>query len=301
VPTALVVQEAHYDPWGLELAPLGYNAPQNAEDRFKFNGGSERETGLGLHWDETPFRPYDAQLGRFHGIDALADMFPGITPMHFGYNNPVLFNDPSGLKANGPCPCPTTRGDCPCENQPPAPPLSQQKGSQTGGWIDVNPNMAASMLGIGPGQHPFSSNGDGIEQKHSPPMVGIWGPSNQFERWTNTLLGKEYLNKAHDFYRNNLHRLLLRYCDGGTVYFILYGKHPDDNYIVQTFTNTTAVAVVEGGFDLFGMLVWAEATTLHPPDQDVELELGQKTAVGFPAKKYRDAFLMAYPKFMRFF
>ncbi|MCU0450762.1 MAG: hypothetical protein MUC97_13125 [Bernardetiaceae bacterium] len=52
--------------------------------------------------EQTPFRPYDAQLGRFHGIDLLADMFPGITPMHFGYNNrrravPVMFNDPTGL------------------------------------------------------------------------------------------------------------------------------------------------------------------------------------------------------------
>jgi hypothetical protein len=54
-----------------------------------------------LHWDETPFRPYDAQLGRFHGVDLLADMFPGITPMHFGYNNPVMFNDPTGLAAEG--------------------------------------------------------------------------------------------------------------------------------------------------------------------------------------------------------
>jgi hypothetical protein len=99
VPTALVVQEAHYDPWGLELAPLGMSL-QNPS-RELFNGGSERERGLSsltdLHWDETPFRPYDAQLGRFHGVDLLADMFPGITPMHFGYNNPVLFNDPSGL------------------------------------------------------------------------------------------------------------------------------------------------------------------------------------------------------------
>jgi hypothetical protein len=36
-------------------------------------------------------------LGRFHGIDALAEMFPGITPMHFGLNDPIQFNDPMGL------------------------------------------------------------------------------------------------------------------------------------------------------------------------------------------------------------
>jgi hypothetical protein len=104
-------------PWGLEdcasaLAPLGYNAPQNAEDRFKtarlrFNGGSERETGLGLHWDcasadETPFRPYDAQLGRFHGVDLLAEIMPSWTPMHFGFNDPISQNDPTGLSPQPP-------------------------------------------------------------------------------------------------------------------------------------------------------------------------------------------------------
>ncbi len=75
MPTALVVQEAHrrravYDPWGLELAPLGLSLPNPSRELF--NGGSERERGLSsltdLHWDcasadETPFRPYDAQLG----------------------------------------------------------------------------------------------------------------------------------------------------------------------------------------------------------------------------------------------
>jgi hypothetical protein len=71
--------------------------------RELFNGGSERERGLSsltdLHWDETPFRPYDAQLGRFWGIDRLADQEgqESWTPMHFGFNNPVMLNDPTGL------------------------------------------------------------------------------------------------------------------------------------------------------------------------------------------------------------
>jgi hypothetical protein len=46
---------------------------------------------------DTPFRSYDAQLGRFHQIDPLADLAPGINPYRFGFNNPISLNDPTGL------------------------------------------------------------------------------------------------------------------------------------------------------------------------------------------------------------
>jgi hypothetical protein len=46
---------------------------------------------------DTPFRSYDAQLGRFHKIDPLADLAPGINPYRFGFNNPISMNDPTGL------------------------------------------------------------------------------------------------------------------------------------------------------------------------------------------------------------
>jgi hypothetical protein len=40
---------------------------------------------------------YDKKLGRFQGIDKLADLFPSITPMIYSYNNPIKFRDPLGL------------------------------------------------------------------------------------------------------------------------------------------------------------------------------------------------------------
>jgi uncharacterized protein RhaS with RHS repeats len=46
---------------------------------------------------DTPFRSYDAQLGRFHQIDPLADSQSSFTPYHFGYNDPVYWSDPTGL------------------------------------------------------------------------------------------------------------------------------------------------------------------------------------------------------------
>ncbi|NJL55356.1 hypothetical protein HC928_09350 [bacterium] len=99
---ALIAQETHYDPWGLELAGIG----KTGLDRFTFNAQSEKQKDLNGgkgYFYETDFRGYDPQLGRFHGYDLLASAFSGITPYQFGFNNPVSFNDPTGL-----CPeCPT--------------------------------------------------------------------------------------------------------------------------------------------------------------------------------------------------
>ncbi|MCC5943632.1 MAG: hypothetical protein JJT94_01755, partial [Bernardetiaceae bacterium] len=76
---------------------------QGAEEyRFLFNGGSERISQLDLHWHDTPFRSYDPQLGRFWGVDALADYFASITSYQYAYNNPIGFNDPTGLAAEEP-------------------------------------------------------------------------------------------------------------------------------------------------------------------------------------------------------
>ncbi|MFT4734465.1 MAG: RHS repeat-associated protein [Arcticibacterium sp.] len=52
---------------------------------------------FGWQMYDTPFRSYDAQLGRFHQIDPLADLAPGINPYRFGFNNPISLNDPTGL------------------------------------------------------------------------------------------------------------------------------------------------------------------------------------------------------------
>jgi len=40
---------------------------------------------------------YDPILGRFNSVDPLADQQLQFNPYHYSYNNPILFNDPSGL------------------------------------------------------------------------------------------------------------------------------------------------------------------------------------------------------------
>jgi RHS repeat-associated protein len=103
LPVAVVVQETHrrravYDPWGLELAGIGYNASGNPEHRWKYNGGVERTSDFGLHWDESGARMYDPQVPRFLGVDPLADREgqESWTPYHYGFNNPLRYNDPDG-------------------------------------------------------------------------------------------------------------------------------------------------------------------------------------------------------------
>ena len=56
------------------------------------------ELNLGLYW--TPNRLYDPAIGRFQGMDKLSDMFTSVSPMVFGFNNPLIFKDPTGLSGD---------------------------------------------------------------------------------------------------------------------------------------------------------------------------------------------------------
>jgi RHS repeat-associated protein len=63
--------------------------------RFQYNGKEKEET-FGLEWADYGARMYDAQLGRWHAVDPLADKYNFITPYHYTANNPVLFVDYDG-------------------------------------------------------------------------------------------------------------------------------------------------------------------------------------------------------------
>ena len=83
------------------------------DHKFQYNGEVEKETAHGLDRYETSFRSYDAQLGIFYQIDPLADLFSGINPYNFSYNNPVFFNDPLGLSASDSAVNPGNSGGAP--------------------------------------------------------------------------------------------------------------------------------------------------------------------------------------------
>jgi len=91
---SMIVQEAHYDPWGMSLT--GIEKEGSFGYLFNLSEKQKDPTGSGYFY-ETDWRGYDPQIGRFRGIDALAGSMPGITPYQYAFNNPVMMNDPSGL------------------------------------------------------------------------------------------------------------------------------------------------------------------------------------------------------------
>jgi RHS repeat-associated protein len=83
-PVAVVVQEVHhrravYDPWGLELAGIGYNASGNPEHKFTYNG-KEKQDQFGLGWLDYHARQVDPALGRMWAVDPLAGKFAPVSP-----------------------------------------------------------------------------------------------------------------------------------------------------------------------------------------------------------------------------
>ncbi|KKO91325.1 hypothetical protein AAW12_11095 [Sphingobacterium sp. Ag1] len=95
---AVVRQENSYYPFGLQFP--GTVIPSGA-NRNLYNGGSEWENAFSNLPDlyRTDHRMYDPALGRFLSPDPLALSSAGYGTYHYAYNNPLLFNDPLGLKA----------------------------------------------------------------------------------------------------------------------------------------------------------------------------------------------------------
>jgi RHS repeat-associated protein len=89
-----IVEENNYYPFGLKHK--GYNDGLPNTYKYKYNG-KELQDELNLNVTAMDFRMYDNALGRFYGIDVLAELTPSETPNHFGHNNPVYWSDPSGL------------------------------------------------------------------------------------------------------------------------------------------------------------------------------------------------------------
>jgi RHS repeat-associated protein len=98
------VEESHYYPFGLLMSGISDKALKNqyAENKNRFNGGNELQNkefsdGSGLEAYDATFRMYDPQIGRFWQPDPLADVNENSSPYSFVYNNPIKYNDPSGL------------------------------------------------------------------------------------------------------------------------------------------------------------------------------------------------------------
>jgi len=90
---ANVIESYDYYPFGAERRSM-INANQSAHLRFT---GKELDNDLDLGLYYFGARYYDPEVGRFIGVDPLADEYPSVSSYAYCINNPVIFIDPSGM------------------------------------------------------------------------------------------------------------------------------------------------------------------------------------------------------------
>jgi RHS repeat-associated protein len=87
--TLTVLQENHYDPWGLSL-PIGLEG----NNRFTYNS-KEKQDGTG--WLDYGARMYDPAKVVWNGVDALSEKMRRFSPTVYANDNPIRFIDPDGM------------------------------------------------------------------------------------------------------------------------------------------------------------------------------------------------------------
>ncbi|WP_158860701.1 RHS repeat-associated core domain-containing protein [Lunatibacter salilacus] len=94
--TSPIVQETHYDPWGLELTGIGFQYRGIKENRYLYQG-KELLDDLNLNIYDFHARGYDPVIGRTWQFDPHAENYPSMSPYSWVANNPLSVVDPTGM------------------------------------------------------------------------------------------------------------------------------------------------------------------------------------------------------------
>jgi RHS repeat-associated protein len=95
---SILVQETHYDPWGLELTGIGYEYAGVKKNKYLYNG-KELIEDAGLQYYDYGARMYDPTIGRWGVVDPLAEKARRHSAYTYALNNPMRFIDPDGMEA----------------------------------------------------------------------------------------------------------------------------------------------------------------------------------------------------------
>jgi len=92
-----ILQENSYYAFGKTMPNSTVGLPTNPNNRL-YNGGSEWQNTFSDLPDyyQTYYRNYDPAIGRFIGVDPMAETSDELTTYNYTGNNPVMFNDPLG-------------------------------------------------------------------------------------------------------------------------------------------------------------------------------------------------------------